>query len=473
MSRFLPAHLFCRLAQALALLMALTLPGAAQLYDFTELGTLNGVASYPTAVNAHGHVSGYIFLPDTSSHAFFWTKDDGMLDLGTLGGTSSTAIDLNNNGQVVGWAYTPVSTRAFLWTKTGGMQDVGTLFPGGSVAELVNSSGQVAGFSWKNDFSASHAFVWSSGSGMVDIGTLGGANSKILGMNDLGQAVGFSSTAGGIQHAFVWSLATGIVDIGTLGVDSRANAIDNAGHVVGFYNLDPGSHPQAFLWTQAGGIQNLGTLGGSYSGADYINASGHVVGFAYLPGDATVHSFLWTPGGGMQDVGRQKNLPDDMTFPYGLNDKDQVLSLNSRQKMFLWTAKTGLKPSGAKPGIRGPHLINNAGQFTCEIAHSNSAILATPIMTVMLKSTRNPAPAGTPVKFKAKISSVAGPPPDGEEVQFADGATVIGTGTLHTGSATFSTAALAPGTHSITAIYVGDENYPSRTSNVLSQVVNP
>jgi hypothetical protein len=60
-------------------------------------------------------------------------------------------------------------------------------------------------------------------------------------------------------------------------------------------------------------------------------------------------------------------------------------------------------------------------------------------------------------------------------VNFLDGATVIGSGTLSATSpftATFSTAALSVGTHSITATYVGDGNFLTSTSGPVSQVVN-
>jgi hypothetical protein len=57
-------------------------------------------------------------------------------------------------------------------------------------------------------------------------------------------------------------------------------------------------------------------------------------------------------------------------------------------------------------------------------------------------------------------------------VNFLDGATVIGTGTLTAGVATFSTGALPVATHSFTAVYQGDGNFLTSTSTAVSQVVN-
>src|SRR5205085_1385158 len=56
---------------------------------------------------------------------------------------------------------------------------------------------------------------------------------------------------------------------------------------------------------------------------------------------------------------------------------------------------------------------------------------------------------------------------------FLDGTTTLGSGTLSGGVATFSTAALSAGTHSITAVYGADANDNGSTSSALSQVVNP
>jgi hypothetical protein len=58
-------------------------------------------------------------------------------------------------------------------------------------------------------------------------------------------------------------------------------------------------------------------------------------------------------------------------------------------------------------------------------------------------------------------------------VQFKDGSTVLGTVTLASGSAAFSTSTLAVGSHSITAVYSGDANDNGSTSTALNETVNP
>ena len=61
---------------------------------------------------------------------------------------------------------------------------------------------------------------------------------------------------------------------------------------------------------------------------------------------------------------------------------------------------------------------------------------------------------------------------NGETVTFKDGASTIGTATLSSGSAAFSTSALSVAGHSITVVYGGDSNFGGSTSTILKQSVN-
>ena len=86
--------------------------------------------------------------------------------------------------------------------------------------------------------------------------------------------------------------------------------------------------------------------------------------------------------------------------------------------------------------------------------------------TVTVASSRNPVPSGSSVTFTATVPAGAT-----GTVQFLDGTTVLGTGTVSGGAASFSTATLSVGTHSITAMYSGDATYNGATSSAVSQVV--
>jgi hypothetical protein len=92
-------------------------------------------------------------------------------------------------------------------------------------------------------------------------------------------------------------------------------------------------------------------------------------------------------------------------------------------------------------------------------------------------SSINPSVFGQPVTFTATITPLGSAPiPPSGLVTFLDGSTPLGTGTLAVvaglDQATLSTAALAVGSHPITAVYAGDANFAGSTSPVLNQVVN-
>lgn len=88
-----------------------------------------------------------------------------------------------------------------------------------------------------------------------------------------------------------------------------------------------------------------------------------------------------------------------------------------------------------------------------------------------LTSTPNPSTFGQPVTFTAIVTSGTGMPSNGETVSFMKGKTVLGTGTLSGGSASFTTSTLKVGSTSVTAVYGGDLKLSSSTSNVVKQVV--
>ena len=88
-----------------------------------------------------------------------------------------------------------------------------------------------------------------------------------------------------------------------------------------------------------------------------------------------------------------------------------------------------------------------------------------------LSSTPNPSTYGQAVTFTAVVSSKNGAPPDGETVSFMKGKTVLGTGTLSGGTATYTTTTLKVGTDSITAVYGGDANFAASKSKPVKQVV--
>jgi len=106
--------------------------------------------------------------------------------------------------------------------------------------------------------------------------------------------------------------------------------------------------------------------------------------------------------------------------------------------------------------------------FASSASTAVTQVVNKPSTTTGIKSSPSPSNYGTSVTFTAWVRPV---PANGEIVTFYDGGTSIGTGALSGGTATFTTASLAVGSHSITAGYAGDAGYAGSTSSALPQTV--
>ncbi len=306
-----------RLLTALALSALLMAPAthvtrAAPLetvYQITDLGTLGGNFSQPTAINLRGQITGYSFDAAGDYHAFLW-QNGAMHDLGTLAGNgpgfNSVGVGINMEGEVVGNSDTPTSSDAFL-DRGGVMSDLGSPSGNGGGANAINALDQAAGFAVTavpdptspGDLEI-HAALWQGGA-ISDLGTLGtGSDSAATGINNFGQVAGWSHINTGFDpevsapdfHAFLSQRGV-MTDLGTLpgGNYSQANAINDVGQVAGFSEtgvIDPSDttcgNPatfhelQAALW-QHGTVTDLSPFPGDpYSVSFGLNDLGQVVG---------------------------------------------------------------------------------------------------------------------------------------------------------------------------------------------------
>ena len=89
---------------------------------------------------------------------------------------------------------------------------------------------------------------------------------------------------------------------------------------------------------------------------------------------------------------------------------------------------------------------------------------------VALTASGNPVLVSTAVTLTATFSSAAGAPTG--SVTFSDGTTVLGSGTLASGVATYTTSSLTVGTHTITASYAGDAGFTGVSSAALSLLIS-
>jgi len=123
----------------------------------------------------------------------------------------------------------------------------------------------------------------------------------------------------------------------------------------------------------------------------------------------------------------------------------------------------------------GSHSITAVYSGSTDFAGSTSAVLTETIgqvtTTTTLASGLDPATAGQSVTFTATIQAGAGNSATGT-VTFLDGSTTLGTAPVNSNSAQFATSSLAPGSHSITAVYSGSTNFAGSTSAALTETVN-
>ncbi|HEY7625967.1 MAG TPA: Ig-like domain-containing protein, partial [Ilumatobacteraceae bacterium] len=83
----------------------------------------------------------------------------------------------------------------------------------------------------------------------------------------------------------------------------------------------------------------------------------------------------------------------------------------------------------------------------------------------------NPSVQFLGVTLTATVSGAVGQAGPSGNVEFRDGTTVLGTGSVANGVASYVATFTVAGNHSITAAYVGDGNYLGSTSPAINQVV--
>jgi len=248
----------------------------------------------------------------TETHAFVWTKAQGMKDLGTLGGPDSAAWIINDSGQIAGESFTSFTANPssgvptidpFFWDPNEGkMIDLGGLGGTFGATLFMNGSGQVVGVSTPPGDVTIHPFIWSRLEGMRDLGTLGGTFGHPDSMNDAGEVVGYATIPGDqFGRAFLWRNGK-MINLGTLGTDpqSESLSINSQGQVAGETFTNDGVDLRGFLWENGGPLVDLNTLivpaSSTYvTAAVLINDGGEIGCLGLDPGDAEEHACLLIP----------------------------------------------------------------------------------------------------------------------------------------------------------------------------------
>lgn len=235
-------------------------------------------------------------------------------------------------------------------------------------------------------------------------------------LDQAGNLYGTTTVGGTNNHGTVYKLSPG------------ENGAWTEEILYSFKGRTDGANPVAgIVFDAAGNIYGTTALGGTGNN----KGQGTVFELAALGNSRYEHTILWTFNG------------TDGATPYG------ALILDSARKLYGTTAGGG--PS-------------NAG-VVFEVTGVRAATATT------LTSSPNPSTYGEAVTFTAVVTSSAGAPPDGETITFMVGKTVLGTGALSSGRASFATSTLKVGSTKVKAVYGGESKFLGSTSNTVKQVV--
>ena len=226
-------------------------------------------------------------------------------------------------------------------------------------------------------------------------------------------------------------------------------------------------------------LSGKGTVAGSGSTAVTLSGTIHPGGIA------TVGTLAFTGAGGLSLGGTANttfdlgNLPgtvggtaNDLITVSGPLTLGGTLTINS--STLVAGTYTLFTCSGTPSGSTAVIFTGGSapGGYTLNLvpgAVTLTVSFTTPTSTGLVALPPNGWVYGLPVTFTATVSPA---PPNGEPVNFYDGATLIGSVTLSSGQASYTTTPgtqLAVGSRSITAAYAGDGLYLGSTSSAMTE----
>jgi len=186
---------------------------------------------------------------------------------------------------------------------------------------------------------------------------------------------------------------------------------------------------------------------------------------AYVNGTLTVNPKALT----ITASGRTKTYGTAVTFAgteftvAGLVNADTVTSVTLTSDGAAASAAVAGSPYFIVPSAAAG---TGLGNYT--ISYVNGALTVNKSGTdCSVTSSTATSKRGKPVTFTVTITGVGAT----GTVTFQDGGTVLGSGTLNNGTATYSTSDLAAGRHFITAVYSSDANFAGSTSTPITHAV--
>jgi hypothetical protein len=219
-------------------------------------------------------------------------------------------------------------------------------------------------------------------------------------------------------------------------------------------------------WTINGGVWTSTALNGTaWFGAG--NASGTYTLAAAYSGDAN-----YTATSASASVTVQKATstltwanPSPITYGTALSTAQLSASSGGVAGSFVYAPALGTVLGAGSQTLAVTFSPTDLTDYSTNTA-TVTLVVSKDAPTITLTTPTNPATYGAPVTFTAQMpSSATG------SMKFLDGATVLGTGNIAGGLATYTFNALSAGSHSITASFAGDSNYSSAVSPVVTQVI--
>jgi len=459
-------------------------------FDAIGAGTAAHRGTVAVRINDAGAIAGFYttgnYLAPSMYHGFLRAANGTITavddpNAGTAGGPSNQkqgtmGIGINANGEIVG-TYKDTNTvqHGFVRSAAGlftgfDPTGVGTCVSnhgynfGGTSASDIDAAGDVAGY-YTDTKCVQHGFVRA-------------ANGQITPFDAPGADLNPCATSG-MGKMFCGTLALGI---------------DTAGAIAGSY-ADTDIVLHGFVRSALGGFTKLDAPGAATTGmiagtvAFGINDVGTVVG-TYIDVNAVVHGFIYTPPAtppAPTTTSLKSSLnPSVYLEPVTFTAKVASSSAeppNGESVSFIYAARalgTGTLSGGSATTTTtalpvGTDSITATYAGDASFANSKSAALSQVVnkakSNTALTAKPNPSSYAQPVTLEATVTGQFGGTPTGT-VTFSYGTTKIGTAPLSKGTASLSISTLPLGADSIAAVYSGDKNFLTSTSNTVKQVVN-
>lgn len=441
----------------------------------TTLGTASldaaGAAVFTTAaLGAGGHTLGATYGGDAT-----YSSAAGAASA-TVNATTSTTLTLTPNpsvfGQTVRLSATVTSSAVLELgsvTFLDGSSPLGTVaLDGAGSASLDVAAFDVGTHAMTAIYGGSPSFAPSTSAAVSQVVTQAGSTTSIAASSNpsnIGTALTFTTTVTAVAPGA--GTPTGTVTFSDGGVALGSAPLVGGTATLGTSSLTPGLHAVAV--TYAGDTSFAGSS--SVTLNQVISQSAATATVAASPSPAT--------------YGQDVTFTASVTAPTGGTPTGTVDFKEGSVKLGTGTLDAGGATTFTTAGLAaGTHVIgltyagdvNHAGGAGAAVS---VAIGARSTITVLATSPR-PSSYGQRVTITAAVSpetfgqdAGAGPlAPLPGTVTFVDGGTVIGTAPLSNGVATLTSAVLAVGLHSLTAIFGGAANHAASMSAPLIHRVN-